>query len=140
MEDINLTKIFIEQATKIFIERAIKFFSKRPELVSDLPSFNNDLKASIMLHLTKSLNFSESISNSRQAESKNTLKHTIPLSLKLQLRRFISSGKLVESAEEDDILESHKNIIILGDPGAGKTTTLGRDLTMDIELKKQVIN
>lgn len=51
---------------------------------------------------------------------------TLPLSLQDLPRRFVTDSSTTTVFNEDQILSADGNLIILGDPGAGKTTTLKR--------------
>lgn len=51
---------------------------------------------------------------------------TVPLKISTEPRRFRNTTSNKDSATEEDVLRSSRSSIILGDPGAGKTTTLKR--------------
>lgn len=51
---------------------------------------------------------------------------TLPLNLRDLPRRFMTDSSAAAVFDEDQLLAADGNVVILGDPGAGKTTTLKR--------------
>jgi len=81
--------------------------------------------ARVEQHLNESLNWSKRIQFYGMSRAEETESATIPLRLNLEPRRF--RGTNVEGHRtESDLLADDRNYLLLGDPGAGKTTTLKR--------------
>lgn len=125
--EIEFTKILIEQAIKVFITKGLDFFKKD---VSNKPleyeKFKSSFSSSIVTHMVKVLNFSDKLSNSKLSEPKKTEDFTIQLTVKPQIRKYTSPDKKVRDLSELEVLYGGNHCILLGDPGAGKTTTLKR--------------
>lgn len=131
----NFNEIVIEKFVEVTVEKAFSFFINmlsNKETGSDLISFKKDLSAGLQLQTTKALKFCSNISIFKMSDASETSSCTIELLLKNQGRHFYNNkGKQVT---EKELLSDNNNHIILGDPGAGKTTTIKRLLqsTFDI--------
>jgi hypothetical protein len=97
-----------------------------------------DIKVKVENHLTEIINWSENVQFFEMHKSKNTDDCTVKLQFGIP-RKFRSSERK-EIEEESDLLKMPGNILIIGDPGAGKTTTLKRisrhTLFSETELEK----
>jgi hypothetical protein len=118
----KLTRELVKIIAKKSLDILSDFFSKRS---GKSDNFQSDLESGIEVHIDKALTFSENISIFRGPENKNTLNNSIQLCLAKQDRRF-SVHNTSKVVNEDDLLIDDSHHIILGDPGAGKTTTLKR--------------
>lgn len=85
----------------------------------------DDLTATIGLHLREALTWSQRIQFFGMSSAEETDAATIPLRLNLEPRRFRNPLRQI-NRNETDLLSDGKNYLLLGDPGAGKTTTLKR--------------
>ncbi len=125
--EIELTKILIEGVIKAFVATGLDFFKKEKSYKPlEFEKFKASFSSSIVTHMIKVLNFSDKLSNSKLSEPKKTENFTIQLTVKPQNRRYTSPDKKVKDLSELEILYGENHCILLGDPGAGKTTTLKR--------------
>lgn len=76
-------------------------------------------------HLIEVVNWSRRIEFIGLAEARDTDRDTVALFASLP-RKFRGKQSIVATTTEDDLVVAEGNIILLGDPGAGKTTTLKR--------------
>lgn len=76
-------------------------------------------------HLREALRWSQRVQFYGMSRAEETDAATIPLRLNLEPRRF-RSPTATEHRTERDLLADESNYLLLGDPGAGKTTTLKR--------------
>lgn len=84
-----------------------------------------DIDAKVGRHLRESLNWSGRIQFLGMARAEDTDSSTIALRLAAEPRRF-RSLQSPSDRQESDLVSDSRNYILLGDPGAGKTTTLKR--------------
>lgn len=123
----------LKEITKIALDKSFKFLSKLFNKEETNSSFTqNKLERGLSIHINKAFRFSENISILRYPDSYDVTENSIKLCLARQDRRFSSLGsrKIIEEA---DLLNDDFHHLLLGDPGAGKTTTLKR-------LTKKVFN
>lgn len=103
------------------IEILKKFLGKHPinkdgDVIDPLTKINR--------HLTESLSWASRIQFFGMSSSEETENSTIPLRISNQQRRFRGVNEVITS--EETLLSFPDNIILLGDPGSGKTTSLKR--------------
>ncbi|WPJ97554.1 NACHT domain-containing protein [Coraliomargarita algicola] len=85
-----------------------------------------DIQSSLEQHLREVSNWASRIQFFGMASAMDTDGTSVPLHFHTTPRRF--RGKLLDEAvsDESQLLCGQSNILILGDPGAGKTTTIKR--------------
>ncbi len=130
---INIEDIFLKKLIEIFIEKSINFLSKsiRKEKMK-LASSKELLENQLPIYVKKSLKFCENISVFKLNDKYNIDLKSIHLSIRDNDRRFTSdSGEIVS---ESQLLYDERNHILLGDPGAGKTTTIKRLVKKTFEI------
>lgn len=93
----------------------------------------NKIQKSLSLQLNKSNSFCKHLTVFRKPDKTDIETNTLELKLQEQDRRFQASNSGNEFTE-DDILNSDTHILILGDVGSGKTTTLKRLCNTHIKL------
>lgn len=76
-------------------------------------------------HLSEALSWSRRIQFYGMSRAEETEAATIPLRLDVEPRRFRGRNTATQRTEAD-LLKDDRNYLLLGDPGAGKTTTLKR--------------
>ena len=86
-----------------------------------------DITASIQTHIAEVIKWSERIQFYGMSSAHMTDQCTVPLSLFLEPRKFRSvTDQASKKQSENSLLLDTENYVLLGDPGAGKTTTLKR--------------
>lgn len=96
------------------VKKDIKYFKQNfPELYS--------------LHYNEIQNWANSIPFMGLSTAKETSLHSIELQIASDIIKVSKNG--IKRISEEDLLNSKKNVILLGAPGAGKTTTLKRLIT-----------
>lgn len=101
----------------------VTHFIERKLLAYSAPAPETEVK--VDRHLREALNWSRRIQFLGMARAEETEKATIALRLAAEPRRFRGLRTAVNRTEID-LLNDDRNYILLGDPGAGKTTTLKR--------------
>ena len=113
----------ISAVTKEFISLLSKVAkSKYNESYKTPPKQEIDLEK----HLTYISSWSESVQIFGMARPVQVNNGTVPLKFDEIPRRFKNSQSKVKTLSETDLLNSHFNYLLLGDPGSGKTTTIKR--------------
>ena len=84
------------------------------------------LEAALALHLKKIAAWSEKIQFLRMPAPRDLRESTLALSFDLTPRQFKQTGTERKTWDESDLLCTNENLIILGLPGSGKTTTVKR--------------
>ena len=108
-------------ATKFLLEKLKKAFS------SGLPSGSEkDIGSRIAKHLTRVANWASTYNFLGMGIPKDADKDTIALRFNSTPRRYGAANSTYPQKQlsERDLVESSHSSILLGDPGAGKTTTL----------------
>lgn len=113
--------------TKLLDELYASIKVKATEKKCSLRIDKNDLEKALNFHTTYIQNWSKDISIEENLDEKPTLKTYIPLDYyviprSLELVQAESKNKVKLKLSE--VLDNEKNIILIGQPGAGKTTTL----------------
>lgn len=113
----------VKVATKIVVEKLFNAFSQS-SLRQDA---NEDVQARIARHLTRVLNWASTYTFLGLGAPKESDKDTIALRFSATPRRYRnkSAGK-TEELTETSLLADARSTVVLGEPGAGKTTTLRR--------------
>lgn len=112
-----MIEIFVKEAAQIlfnFVENEIKTKSHSQETI----------EVDIQRALTEADNWSKHIQFFGMSQGHSTQERTIDLSYGIP-RKF-SNRKRTEYYSENDLLKIKRNLILLGDPGSGKTTTIKR--------------
>jgi nucleoside phosphorylase len=77
-------------------------------------------------HLDRLRNWSEKVQFSMMPTARDVEQHTIPLTFSGTPRKFRRAGRGGGTLSEAELLGSQPHVLILGTPGAGKTTTIKR--------------
>jgi hypothetical protein len=120
-----LTEIIVEKTLEYAVTKTVGFLinvhgKKRKELDSE-----ERIKDALNVSLKRAIKFAENISIFKHPDRLDLETNSIELTVRNQDRRFYSLGQ-ERTLEEIDLLKSDGHQILLGDPGAGKTTTLKR--------------
>jgi NACHT domain len=118
--------IILSKLIEVALEKSAASISKLlNKSEKEMLSTSENLRANLSIYIKKCLKFSENISVFRHRDELDLENHSIQLTFRNQDRRFysINSEKILE---EVDLLKEKNHQILLGDPGAGKTTTLKR--------------
>jgi len=107
---------------KSAVDLVTHYVKKRLDANSAIPLEPN---IGLERHLREAFNWSKRIQFLGMARAEETETTTIALRLATEPRRFRGRHALVNRTEAD-LLADDKSYILLGDPGAGKTTTLKR--------------
>ncbi|MDD5759090.1 MAG: NACHT domain-containing protein [Desulfobulbaceae bacterium] len=86
---------------------------------------SKEIEARLEIHMTELVNWSRNIQIYGMSSAKNTDDETIELQINQEPRKFrgVENNKILD---EISIIQNLHPYILLGDPGAGKTTTLKR--------------
>lgn len=79
----------------------------------------------LVSHLQKVINWSSQVQFFRMPSARDVERETIPLNFSSTPRRYRKTGKAYDTVPERDLLNA-RHVLVLGYPGAGKTTTLKR--------------
>ncbi|MBY0586828.1 NACHT domain-containing protein [bacterium] len=77
-------------------------------------------------HLTEVVSWSQTIHFFGMPNPRDTPNTTVPLIMSTLPRKFSSSQSELATLSEGDLLQTSGHAVLLGDPGAGKTTTMKR--------------
>jgi hypothetical protein len=129
MEFDPITDSVIKHATSAAVKLAVdacsrfRFFGKTKEVVSD------GCRNALRLHLQEVLNWAEGVQFFGMPAPRDTRATTVPLVLSGLPRKFRALNAEVPDdleCSEIDFLNDPSHAVLLGDPGAGKTTTIKR--------------
>lgn len=121
-----MDNIFIEKVIEVFVERGINFFvASLKRSRENVRLEQGNLKANFSLHVQFAWDFSRTMSVFKYSNTLSLEKSSIPLNIRNQDRRVYSFEEKQEF-QEIELLKRKRHQILLGDPGAGKTTTLKR--------------
>lgn len=112
----------VAEVVKWTVRALTSFIGKRPR-IAEAPA--PDIEAVISRNVVEALTWASTLQIFGMTSSADPETNTIPLRLSETPRRFRGVDQGVEQPEAH-ILESLANILLLGDPGSGKTTTLRR--------------
>ena len=127
-ENVEMTGILSEYVVHEIIDRIRKFplkNSKQKELILN----EKHLKSLLLNHFIQIRNWSNQIQFYGLSRPQNTSDITLELSITTNIKKFSgkeNSKEFQDNISEIEILQTNENFLILGDPGAGKTTTLKR--------------
>lgn len=115
----------IECLVEATINKCVDFFKK---IKKENPEFTitENLPKLFSLHYIEVLNWSSDIPFIGLSKQKKVFSSTIELSISPKISKYNSKGIVEEIFTEMDIINLGSNIVILGKPGAGKTTTIKR--------------
>ena len=119
-------EVLVTKLIEMTIEKGVSFFTQfLKKSKSSLDLSISTITTGSTIHIKKSYNFARSISVYKLNDKLDLIENSIQLKIGNQDRRFYSRSQ-EKSLEEIDLLLDQNHHIILGDPGAGKTTTLKR--------------
>src|ERR1700739_377059 len=114
----EVTKTIAAKASDRFFERFFK------DGKYDIKHAVKDLPSLFETHLIELINWSSEIPFMNIHKPFSVESATIELGIQTSISKFDQYGS--EQISENDLLTLHQNILLLGHPGAGKTTTLKR--------------
>lgn len=125
-----LPDIIIEESIKsiipILLKNFTELFKKKVKSKDKLEVFNDTLFANYETHLIEIAKWASDVPTFIYNNPKETRTSTIPLSISSGFRKI---GGQINRLTEEDIIKINKNVILVGDPGSGKTTTVKRLIT-----------
>jgi len=123
--------IVFQKLIEISVEKSLSFLGK---FSVSKPKINpEEISEGISLNLSKAITFSENISTFKLPDTKDLLKNSIQLKINNQNRIF-KAKKGGAKVTEEQLLYDQRHTLILGDVGAGKTTTLKRLVRKSFEI------
>jgi len=108
---------------KTAIDLVTQFFKRQSTASTD--DFASQIATSVDRHLHEALKWSQRLQFYGMWRAEDTEAATIPLRLSVEPRQF-RDLESQEQKTELDLLRDDRNYVLLGAPGAGKTTTLKR--------------
>lgn len=116
----------LDPTTPVFLKFAIDVLMRLLQKSdSDPKELQGHVEAKVERHIAEALKWSQRIQFYGMSRGEEVDAITVSLRISLEPRRFrgVTSS---ETIREQDLLRNERNCILLGDPGAGKTTTLKR--------------
>ena len=98
---------------------------------------SNKVSEAVRRHLTQVLNWASNVNFFGMNEPKSVEQATIALDIYTQPRRFQNTKEPNKAISENDLLTNEKHVLLLGEPGSGKTTTIKR-LALTMLVKEPV--
>ncbi|QIE58704.1 NACHT domain-containing protein [Rasiella rasia] len=115
--------IIFQKLIEISVEKSVgflgRFFVSEPKIIA------KDINEGISFNLSKAITFSENLSTFKLPDTKDLLENSVQLEMHNQNRIF-KAKKGGNTVTEEQLLYDPRHTLILGDVGAGKTTTLKR--------------
>lgn len=120
-----VTAAIIEYVVEKSLTRSVAFFTKCK--TDGLSGFaKEEMEDKFLLHYNDAINWASDIPFIGLYRNKQVAKSTIELSISTKFYKYEQNTNDKSLISENEILNSKQNVIILGKPGAGKTTTIKR--------------
>lgn len=119
----NFEQILIEKFTELSLEKALTILAKL--FKKPVEEIQGNLDQGFSANLQQAISFSDTLSVFKLPNTKEIFSNSIHLEIAKQNRQFLSQSDF-SIIDEVALLNSPHNIVLLGDVGAGKTTTLKR--------------
>ena len=118
-----IKELIIKETVKLAFNIATNFLKKSK---SKLESTENDIESALIQHVQKIKNWSNEINFKDLKEAKNIQSNFVELDLLLYPRRIrVEEKEKIKTIRLKQIFDKgHNHIAILGQPGAGKTTSM----------------
>lgn len=117
---------FIKGFAKSTAELLIKQFKNEKQFRTELEDVQKDLPNLLFNHYSEIIRWSANIPFYGLSSPKSVESSSIPLIISSTIKRFSSHKKKFDILDEVDLFLHSHHYLILGSPGAGKTTTLKR--------------
>lgn len=119
----------IKKLTEIALKKISSFIKKTNKKPIEQGKIIAGFEDKIVSHFNELYNWSQEIEYVGLSQPISVLKNTIGLTFYFSVSREDRRMQNDNTYEEKDILKNKENIVIEGDPGSGKTTTLKRLLS-----------
>lgn len=123
--------VIYQKLLEIGLEKSVTFFTKF--LKKKEADIESDLSNGLSIHIKKALTFSNNISTFKLPDTKELLSSSIELEINKQNRLF-KINNTDNFSSEKDLITYPMSIVLLGDVGAGKTTTMKRLVRKNFDL------
>ncbi|MCM0083158.1 hypothetical protein L4X63_16355 [Geomonas sp. Red32] len=122
----ELDKVVVEKLIEVIVGKSLEFFYKKISDCKRKEDVSATINQGLKIQITKGLNFCNSTTMFKLPSEASTADYTVALHIKNQHRHFYRGTAGSAKISEEDLITDCNNHIILGDPGAGKTTTIKR--------------